>query len=98
MSYVLTNSAEHVETKGGTNWWRWTAFIEAKGSSNLEKIKYVEYQLHSSFKNPIKRVRTSSDGFALSMKGWGTFLLRARVVFEDSSMKPIMLEHSLQFS
>lgn len=98
MSYTLTNNSEHAGTKGGTDWWRWTAFIEATDDSKLDDIKYVEYQLHSSFKNPIKRIRKPNDGFALSMKGWGTFLLRARLVFNDSSKVPITLEHELQFS
>ena len=66
-------------------------------AEELNKIEYVEYHLHSSFKNPVKRVRKIGGGFALSMKGWGTFNLKARVVFKDKNTNPLLLSHYLKF-
>lgn len=97
MSFTLTNTSQLLETKGSTSWWRWTAFIKADGGSDLYEIKYVEYQLHSSFKNPIKRVRNPTGGFVLTMKGWGIFQLKARVVFKEPDRTPLLLTHMLQF-
>ncbi len=97
MSFVLKNTSKYIEKKGKTHWWLWKAFIETSGISSLDDVKYVEYQLHSSFKNPVKRVRNPKTNFAISAKGWGTFLLRARVVFKDSERQIISLEHILEF-
>jgi len=97
MSFYLTNVSQFVETKGNTNWWKWTARIKVEGDSSLDEIKYVEYQLHSSFKNPIKRIRKIEGGFALTMKGWGVFQLKARLIFVDPSIEPVLLVHMLEF-
>ena len=97
MSFELTNTSQFIETIGDTQWWRWTAFIQEQGDSSLDEIKYVEYQLHSSFKNPIKRVRKSKGGFPITMKGWGIFQLKARVVFENPEFEPLLLTHMLRF-
>ncbi len=97
MSFILKNTSEYIGKKGETHWWSWTASIEATGNSSINDVKYVEYQLHSSFKNPVKRIRNSETGFAISAKGWGTFLLRARIMFKDLERKAVSLEHVLEF-
>lgn len=73
MSYALRNKSEYLGKKGNTHWWSWTAFIDANEGDSINDIKYVEYQLHSSFKNPIKKSRKASDNFSITLKGWGTF-------------------------
>ena len=97
MSYALRNKSEYLGKKGNTHWWSWTAFIDANEGDSINDIKYVEYQLHSSFKNPIKKSRKASDNFSITLKGWGTFLLRARVVFKDPQGKTLSLSHTLEF-
>lgn len=97
MSYTLRNSSKYLGKKGDTHWWTWTAFIEASNGDTLNDVKYVEYQLHSSFTNPIKKSRKSSDGFSITLKGWGTFLLRARVVYKDPEKPALSLTHTLLF-
>ncbi len=97
MSYALRNTSEYLGKKGDTHWWAWTAFIDATEGDNINDIKYVEYQLHSSFKNPIKKSRKASDNFAITLNGWGTFVLRARIVFKDPQIKTLALSHNLVF-
>ena len=97
MSFKLTNTSKHIDKKGDTHWWEWTAKIEASPPSSLDELEYVEYHLHSTFKNPVVRVRDADNGFPLKRKGWGVFTLRAKLVFK-SDRKPEILSHELSFS
>lgn len=96
MDFKLTNTSEYLSSKASTDWWRWTACILGD-PSDLDQIDYVDYRLHSSFSNPIRRVRKRDGGFPLSAKGWGTFTLEARVVFKDCKREPVVLKHELEF-
>lgn len=97
MSYSLQNTSRYLGEKGDTHWWSWTAFIKATDAESLKDIKYVEYQLHSSFENPIKKSRKESENFSITLKGWGTFLLRARIIFKDPNKEALLLTHDLKF-
>lgn len=97
MSYIMKNRSEYAGKSGETDWWNWTAFIESTGEDELEDVKYVEYRLHPSFKDPVVWVKDSADGFAFTKKGWGTFELAAKVIFRDSTRKPVLLKHYLEF-
>lgn len=97
MSYALSNKSEYLGKEGNTDWWRWTAYIACDDSDELDAIDYVEYHLHSSFRNPLKRSRHAETGFSVSAKGWGTFPIKARIVFKDRGHEAIMLEHNLAF-
>ena len=95
--FALRNDSVFVGRRGDTDWWEWTAYIAASEPDSLDHIKYVEYYLHSSFRNPVKRVRKKEGGFRLESKGWGTFELRAKVVFKDKVRSPVLLSHLLEF-
>jgi len=97
MSVVLKNIASYEGKKGDTDWWNWTAYIDATTPDSLDDIAYVEYHLHPTFRNPVRRVHTKKDGFPLKTSGWGVFELKAKLVFEDKSKAPIILSHYLQF-
>ena len=97
MSISLTNSSSYLGKKGKTDWWSWNAYIECQPPDSLDVITFVEYQLHPSFPNPIRRIRKKQGGFPLETRGWGIFKLRARVVFEDDSREPMILTHMLEF-
>jgi len=97
MSLLLKNSSSYAGKRGNTDWWNWTAFIESTPPDSLDVIDYVEYHLHPTFRNPVRRVRTSTDGFAFKTSGWGVFELRARVVFKDPSRSSAVLSHFLEF-
>ena len=96
MSLSLKNDSEYAGTRGGTNWWRWTAYVECTPPDSLDDILYVEYHLHPTFQNPVKRIRKGNGGFRLERKGWGTFELRARVVFKKPDDAPVILIHFLE--
>ncbi len=95
MALKLTNTSHYVGKRGKTDWWEWTAFVEGT-NSELDKIDYVEYHLHPSFQNPIRRRKRREDGFALKSKGWGVFQLQAKVVYKDTNRRKV-LKHLLEF-
>lgn len=96
--FTLKNSSSYVaNSRGDTDWWDWTAYIEATPPNTLDEVAYVEYHLHSSFRNPVQRIRVKEGGFPFRTRGWGTFELKARVVLKDRNQEPILLSHYLQF-
>lgn len=96
MSLRLDNKSKYAGRTGDTDWWKWTAFIEGD-KEDLDAVDYVEYHLHPGFPDPIKRVRNRSRRFAMTTQGWGTFELKAKVVFKDKKRKAMVLKHYLEF-
>ena len=97
MSLSLKNTSSYAGKEGGTDWWEWTAHIDCTSPDSLDDIMYVEYHLHPTFKNPVRRVHTKGGGFPLKSTGWGVFELKAKVVFKDSNKSPVMLSYYLEF-
>ena len=56
----------------------------------LEKIKYVKYYLHPSFKNNIKIIKSKNNNFLLKFRAWGSFQLKVEVFLENEN-EPIVL-------
>ena len=80
------------------NSWEWLAFITSSPGT-LSGVKCVEYTLHPTFPNPVRRVCTTKNPkfpFALKATGGGTFNLRAKVEFKDGPSQE--LAHTLDFS
>ncbi|MGH9760527.1 MAG: pYEATS domain-containing protein, partial [Blastocatellia bacterium] len=59
MKYRLRNTWDYKSD----DWWEWAAFIDDGGSGDLANVNFVEYVLHETFKNPIRRVKDPKDGF-----------------------------------
>lgn len=70
MDLELNNSWEYEDE----DWWEWSAYLTGK---DLDKVEHVEYILHPTFKNPVRKVTDPSNGFRLDTAGWGTFKLKA---------------------
>ncbi|MEP7238065.1 MAG: pYEATS domain-containing protein [Ferruginibacter sp.] len=77
----------------GDDYWDWWIWIEA-GDTKLDKIDNVIYNLHYTFKEPVKTISTRADKFKLRASGWGTFIIYARLNFKDGSV--LELEHELE--
>lgn len=78
----------------GNDWWEWGAFLSDEGSGELSNVEFVEYVLHETFPEPIRRIDKPDDGFRLDAQGWGTFVLKAFVHFKDG--KKTKLKHEIQ--
>ena len=78
----------------GDDWWEWEAFLDDDGSGDLSNVKFVEYVLHETFSDPIRRIDSSRGNFRLKTAGWGTFDLIAFVHYNDG--KKVRLKHEIQ--
>jgi transcription initiation factor IIF auxiliary subunit len=77
----------------GEDWWDWEAFIDDHGSGQLSSVDHVEYVLHPTFREPIRKISDRKDGFRLKTSGWGTFMLKAFVHMKSG--QKLKLEHIL---
>ena len=87
---TVRNTAQFV----GSGRYNWKVFLVAEPST-LQSISYVEYTLHPTFPNPVRKVTNPADGFALAASGWGEFNILVKVVFKDRRKPPLQLTHYL---
>lgn len=73
-------------------WWKWSVELEGE-EEELDNVKFVEYTLHETFPDPIRRIHDRSTNFRLETAGWGEFTIYAKVVFKDKSHE--RLQHDL---
>lgn len=89
--------AANVATQVRPGLWSWTVFVEGSNEA-LDRIRCVEYTLHPTFPDPVRRVcrrRAGPHAFALSSTGWGTFEVGLRLLLTDGSTEE--LRHRLRF-
>lgn len=91
---ALTNVARPLgSSRGGPSTWQWTAFLMGEDAA---QVHHVVYLLHPTFQPNERRVDAGAGiGHPLTMTGWGTFTLRARVAMNDGRV--VELQHPLQF-
>ncbi|SDF76673.1 pYEATS domain-containing protein [Chitinophaga filiformis] len=90
-------SAASTVKKLAEDWWSWTIFVQGP-ENTLSQIKCVEYKLHPTFSNPIQLVckrGTGSAAFPITIKGWGTFTVRMKVIYNDGDVQ--QLSHDLSY-
>lgn len=79
----------------GAGRWDWTIFVDADPNT-LEQIECVEYILHPTFPDPVRKVcNQAKTKFAYSTNGWGTFTVKVHIRYNDSRVET--LEHPLVF-
>ncbi|KAF9896416.1 hypothetical protein BX616_007502, partial [Lobosporangium transversale] len=70
--------------------------INANGEEEpLPYVEYVEYLLHHTFEQPLRKV--TEYPFMLQEKGWGEFDMKIMLYFADKSTTPYSLDHDLNF-
>jgi transcription initiation factor IIF auxiliary subunit len=77
----------------GEDWWKWAVWIEAPNEM-LGRVEYVEWKLHSTFPNPVRKTADTANKFRLETAGWGEFLIIARVQMKDGTQ--VKLRHNLK--
>ena len=80
-------------TYKGQGWWSWSVWMVATEEA-LNQVEYVEYTLHSSFLNPVRRIDNRFSNFRLDEEGWGGFTLYVRVQLKDGEQ--VMLNYELR--
>ncbi|MBI4773794.1 MAG: PEGA domain-containing protein [Deltaproteobacteria bacterium] len=87
----------NVSQRVGEKAWNWTVFIQGE-DRDLAVVQCVEYTLHPTFPNPVRKVCDRGQGphaFPLSTSGWGTFEIKIRVQLVDG--RSMQLTHRLKF-
>jgi pYEATS domain-containing protein involved in immunity len=91
MSSKLT--IQQSEEYKGNDWWKWAVWLEGSKTA-LDQIEYVEWTLHPTFRNPIRKTSDRSRKFRIETGGWGMFPIHARVQAKDGSS--VILRHNLR--
>jgi transcription initiation factor IIF auxiliary subunit len=68
----------------GSDYWKWWLWIGGP-DSELDAIEQVIYKLHSTFPDPVRKVKDRASRFRLETSGWGVFTIRVRVIGKDGS-------------
>jgi len=90
MSLKLKNDWNYI----GDDRWDWELYLSSDNSSEMEKVESVKYILHPTFRNPVRTITDSSEGFRMKTIGWGTFEIKAFVYLKNG--KKLKLSHYLQ--
>ena len=90
MSEFTIQQSEKYE---GKDWWRWAVWIEAPDEA-LDLIDFVEWTLHPTFPNPVRKIGDRATKFRLETAGWGVFQIVARVQTKDGRQTKLL--HYLQ--
>lgn len=69
-------------TYEGEDWWSWSIWIDGP-KAELDAVAYVQYTLHHTFPNPVRRIDDRATKFRLQSSGWGTFTIYALIVGND---------------
>lgn len=72
----------------GEDWWRWAVWVEGPDEA-LDLIDFVEWVLHPTFPNPIRRISDRASKFRLETAGWGVFQICARVQMKDGGQTKV---------
>ncbi len=89
----MTLHIEQSVTPHAEGWWTWAVWL-AGPPEVLAEVEAVEYILHPTFPDPVRKVTDRDTNFRLEARGWGEFQLKARVHIDDS--EDILLEHWLE--
>lgn len=77
----------------GEDWWKWAVWIDGRDEA-LDRVDFVEWTLHPTFPNPIRKKRDRGSKFRLETGGWGVFQILARIQLKDGP--EIKLRHQLE--
>ncbi|MCD4741824.1 MAG: hypothetical protein K8R67_04985 [Desulfobacteraceae bacterium] len=58
--------------------------LAAANPSLLDEVSSVEYHLHHTFTDPVRKVNNRTNSFELTLNAWGQFTIKANVYFKDS--------------
>jgi transcription initiation factor IIF auxiliary subunit len=78
------NDKLQIRLKNSSAWqggdrWKWSVWVEGKPET-IEQIDRVEYLLHPTFPNPLRVITNPASNFRLDSKGWGEFMVHAKVI------------------
>ena len=81
------------QTCVGNDWWNWSVWLEGS-PAELDAVEFVEWRLHPTFPDPVRRITDRETKFRLDTGGWGTFHVQASVQLR--SKESLRLRHELE--
>ncbi len=82
----MTTIIRQTASKKSQKNWRWSVWLEGL-DSDLDRIESVIYQLHSTFRNPIREVSDRQSGFRLDSTCWGQFMIYLTLQHKDGTQE-----------
>lgn len=77
------------------DYYKWEVWIE-NGENDISEIDYVEYLLHSTFNNRLRKSTDASSSFKIESSGWGEF--RVEITIAKKSGTTFQMAHWLKLS
>jgi len=77
----------------GDGYWTWSVWIDGP-DAELDQVHSVEWVLHPTFPDPIRRATQRQDKFRIEASGWGAFEINAQVSTKDGRTQH--LKHQLR--
>ena len=81
----------------GEDWWKWAVWIEGPDEA-LDRIDFVEWTLHPSFPQPVRKCKERASKFRIETGGWGGFPIVARVQLKDGQQTKLLHHLKLHYS
>ena len=79
--------------KGGYDHYHITIFLVG---NDVERVSYVEYELHPTFSKPIRISENSKDNYSISIWTWGVFEVGVTIYLKDGNKE--YLAYDLKYS
>jgi transcription initiation factor IIF auxiliary subunit len=84
MTLTFQNYSMKTDRRHEMDWYEWCIF-SPDPAHDLEDVSEVEYQLHPSFPDPIRKMTNQEQRFALFSSGWGNFQIRIKVTYKSGA-------------
>lgn len=70
--------------KNHPGWYKWEIFLN-EVKDRLNQVESVTYILHSSFKDPERKMTNRDDQFRLKSQGWGSFRVKVMIKTKEGN-------------
>jgi len=72
-------------------------FLSIKSANfdpKLEKVAFVQYELHKSFKDRIRVSKNPNNNFEIEIKTWGTFIVKVSIQLKNGDSISFSTDYS----
>jgi tetratricopeptide (TPR) repeat protein len=79
MDIRIVNTSKSIKDRKG--WYNWEIHVEPENV--WPQIDYVQYTLHPTFKDPIRKIEKREGGFKIQSSGWGQFNVKVQIALKN---------------
>ena len=90
----MTIKVRHLARQKDSRIWKWSVWLDADDET-LDTVEAVVYQLHSTFRNPVREITDRASNFELASSGWGQFMIYLTIRYKGGREEP--RQHYLSF-